>query len=51
MKMKLFFKQTTTYEPVVCLLNASTKEKKDELTKRWKDNKLQELNFVGIVVS
>ena len=49
--MASLFKKTTTYDPVFCLLNLDNEDKKDELTQRWKDNKIQELNFIGIVVS
>jgi hypothetical protein len=40
----------STYDPIKILLNAESTEEKDELTKRWRDNKLSELNFVGVVV-
>jgi hypothetical protein len=40
----------STYDPIKILLNAETTEEKDELTEKWRDNKLSELNFVGIVV-
>ncbi len=40
----------STYEPIYSLLNADDDKTRDELTQRWKDNKLQELSFVGIVV-
>ena len=49
--MTSLFKSTTTYDPIKTLLNADTEQEKDELTTKWKENKLQELNFVGIVVS
>lgn len=48
--MASLFKQTTTYDPIFSLLNAESVERRDELTERWKDNKLEELNFVGVVV-
>ncbi|KAI0484903.1 hypothetical protein GGR56DRAFT_680769 [Xylariaceae sp. FL0804] len=47
--MSSLFKSTTTYDPIYCLLNAENEEARDEMTERWKDNKLQELNFIGIV--
>ena len=40
-----------TYDPIRALLNADSEDDRDELTERWKDNKLQELDFVSIVVS
>ena len=50
-KMTSLFKNTTTYDPIYCLLNEEKEDKRNELTQRWKDNKIQELNFIGIVVS
>jgi hypothetical protein len=44
-------KTKTTHDPIYSLLNAEEDKERDELTQRWKDNKLQELSFVGIVVS
>jgi hypothetical protein len=40
----------STYDPIKILLNTEDAEKKDELTTRWRDNKLSELSFVGVVV-
>jgi hypothetical protein len=48
--MTSLFKSKTTFDPIYSLLNADEDKERDELTKRWKDNKLQELSFVGIVV-
>lgn len=41
----------STYDPIEILLNAETEDEKNDLTARWRDNKLSELNFVGVVVS
>ena len=41
---------TTTWEPIEILLNTDDEQERDDLTKRWRDHKLSELNFVGIVV-
>jgi len=49
--MASLFKSTTTYDPIFALLNEDSEEERDRLTKRWVDHKLEELNFVGIVVS
>jgi hypothetical protein len=49
--MTSLFKSTTTYDPIKALLNAPTEEERDELTEKWRNSKLEELNFVGIVVS
>jgi hypothetical protein len=40
----------STYDPIKILLNTEDAEQKDELTTRWRDNKLSELSFVGVVV-
>jgi hypothetical protein len=40
----------STYDPIKILLNTEDAEKKDQLTMRWRDNKLSELSFVGVVV-
>lgn len=40
----------STYDPIEILLNADSEDERDELTMRWRDNKLSELNFVGVVV-
>ncbi|XPS70940.1 hypothetical protein M3J09_003136 [Ascochyta lentis] len=39
----------STYDPIEILLNASDEDEQKELTARWRDNKLSELNFVGVV--
>lgn len=49
--MLSLFRSTTTYDPVFALLNAETEEHRDKLTEKWRDHKLEELNFIGIVVS
>lgn len=41
---------TAASESIFILLNTQDAEKRDELTKRWRDSKLAELNFIGIVV-
>ena len=40
----------STYDPIEILLNAEDGDEQDKLTARWRDNKLSELNFVGVVV-
>ncbi|KAK1981674.1 hypothetical protein LZ30DRAFT_73827 [Colletotrichum cereale] len=44
----LFSPPTLTYDPLLLLLNHEEKSERDKLTEKWKDNKLQELNFVGV---
>lgn len=46
----LFSPPALTYDPLLLLLNHDDKKERDRLTDKWKDNKLQELNFVGVVV-
>ncbi|KAK5171211.1 uncharacterized protein LTR77_004355 [Saxophila tyrrhenica] len=47
--MSSLFKSKTTFDPIYSLLNADEDKERDELTQRWKDNKLQELSFIGVV--
>jgi hypothetical protein len=47
----IYAPDSTTYDPLEILLNTKDKEEQDELTTLWRDNKLSELNFVGVVVS
>lgn len=39
----------STYDPIEILLNSEDADERDELTVRWRDNKLSELSFVGVV--
>ncbi|KAL5122060.1 hypothetical protein ACEQ8H_000277 [Pleosporales sp. CAS-2024a] len=39
----------STYDPIKILLNTEDESKQDELTILWRDNKLSELSFVGVV--
>ncbi|KAF4555023.1 Hypothetical protein D9617_3g020920 [Elsinoe fawcettii] len=47
--MASLFRSTTTYDPIFALLNADTRKERDKLTENWRDHKLSELNFIGIV--
>lgn len=38
-----------TYDSIHLLLTAETEKERDELTMQWRDHKLAELNFIGIV--
>lgn len=40
----------STYDPIEILLNTEDEKERDELTTKWRDNKLSELSFVGVVV-
>jgi hypothetical protein len=42
---------STSYDSICLMLNAEDSEERDDLTTKWRDHKIQELNFVGTVVS
>jgi hypothetical protein len=46
----IFVTDPTTYDPVEILLNTIDDDERNQLTTRWRDNKLSELSFVGVVV-
>lgn len=46
----IYLPDPSTYDPIEILLNSEDGRETDELTTRWRDNKLSELNFVGVVV-
>ncbi|KAI0017797.1 hypothetical protein F4780DRAFT_568298 [Xylariomycetidae sp. FL0641] len=39
----------TTYDAMHIILNTADGEERDELTRTWRNHKLEELNFVGVV--
>lgn len=39
----------STSDPIEILLNTEDKDEREKLTTQWRDNKLSELNFVGVV--
>ncbi|KAJ4290379.1 hypothetical protein N0V90_010595 [Kalmusia sp. IMI 367209] len=41
----------STHDPIVILLNTEDENERDRLTENWRDNRLNELSFVGVVVS
>lgn len=43
--------EQTTRKALSVLLNEDDPEEKDRLTEQWRDHKLAELNFIGVVVS
>ncbi|KAK6708499.1 hypothetical protein SNK04_009465 [Fusarium graminearum] len=48
MKHYNFFEGTSTgCDTIIRMLNEDDKELKDEMTKNWRNHKLEELNFVG----
>jgi hypothetical protein len=46
----IYLPDPSTYDPIEILLNTHQKKLREELTRKWRDNKLSELNFVGVVV-
>jgi hypothetical protein len=46
----IYLPDPSTYDPIEILLNTHDRSERDELVKIWRDNKLSELNFVGVVV-
>lgn len=46
----IYAPDASTFDPIELLLNAEEGEDQDELTIKWRDNKLSELSFVGVVV-
>lgn len=41
----------TTYDAIRIIINTEDEEERDRLTEQWRSHKLEELNFIGIVVS
>ncbi|KAH7116099.1 hypothetical protein B0J11DRAFT_571835 [Dendryphion nanum] len=47
----IFAPDASTYDPIEILLNEQDGEERDRLTERWRDNRLSELSFVGVVAA
>ena len=47
----VFHKDSIPYEAICLMVNTEDKDKRDELTRNWRDHKIQELSFIGTVVS
>jgi hypothetical protein len=47
----IYAPDASTKDPITIILNTEDEDERDNLTVRWRDNKLSELNFVGVVVS
>lgn len=47
----IYAPDAATYDPIEILLNTEDQKEKDELTVRWRDNKLSELSFIGVVAA
>jgi len=45
----IYAPDASTYDPIDILLNTENAEERDQLTEKWKDNRLNELGFVGVV--
>lgn len=41
---------STAYDGITIMLNSDSNEQRDQLTREWRDHKVEELNFVGTVV-
>lgn len=41
----------STHDPIEILLNTEDPEERDRLTENWRDNRLNELSFVGVVAA
>lgn len=46
----IYAPDASTYGPIEILLNTEDVEERDRLTEKWRDNRLNELGFVGVVV-
>lgn len=46
----IYAPDASTKDPITIILNTEDSDERDDLTVRWRDNKLSELNFVGVVV-
>jgi hypothetical protein len=46
----IYLPDPSTYDPIEILINTEDRRERDHLTEIWRDNKLSELNFVGVVV-
>ncbi|UPX18657.1 uncharacterized protein EKO05_0008949 [Ascochyta rabiei] len=47
----IYAPDASTYDPIEILLNTDDAKEKDELTVKWRDNKLSELSFIGVVAA
>lgn len=47
---KGFSSLSTAHDGIEIMLQCEDSDMRDELTKRWRNHKLEELNFVGTVV-
>ena len=44
------FPSDTTHDSIRIVINTHDEEERDRLTEQWQTHKLEELNFIGIVV-
>ncbi|KAF2688106.1 hypothetical protein K458DRAFT_385677 [Lentithecium fluviatile CBS 122367] len=47
----IYAPDASTYDPIEILLNTEDPEERDRLTEKWKDTRLNELSFVGVVAA
>ncbi|KAF2713987.1 hypothetical protein K504DRAFT_370231 [Pleomassaria siparia CBS 279.74] len=45
----IYAPDSSTFDPIETLLNAEDPEERDRLTEQWRDHRLAELSFVGVV--
>jgi hypothetical protein len=46
----IYAPDASTYDPIEILLNTEDLRERDRLTEKWRDNRLSELSFIGVVV-
>lgn len=46
----IYAPDASTYDPIEILLNTEDPRLRDRLTGKWRDNRLSELSFIGVVV-
>jgi len=47
----MFSPKSMSFDAITVLLNSPERDERDRLTERWRDHKLSELNFVGVVAA
>lgn len=47
----IYATDASTYDPIEIMLNTEDEDERNRLTEIWRDNRLKELSFVGVVVS
>jgi hypothetical protein len=47
----IYAPDASTHDPIEILLNSDDLKERDQLTEKWRDNRLNELGFVGVVAA